>query len=242
MRKLILVSLFCLVYNILHSQKQYNYLFYVDNTVRTGALLFNEKTNTAEYIDKMENLKSTKAEGKPVFTVSVDGFNDFVYYKKNVNELNYTYELLKIPYFINDSTININWELHSDQKEIQGLNCKKATTLFRGRKWIVWYCPDIPVVYGPWKFYGLPGLIVEATEDSNRFAFVLTEILEKPTTVLPNLNLSKHKQIDLKTFDEIFHDAMNLKDLKNSRGYVIEGESFKRQGIELIYEWEEQKK
>lgn len=241
MKKYILLQLFFVFnYTLALSQKQFNYLFYVDNTVRTGVLLFHEKENTAVYIDQMDNFKQTKADEKPIFTVGVSGTNDFVYYKQNLSELKYTYELLKIPYFINDNTLSINWELTSDKKEIQGLICSKATTTFRGRNWTVWYCPGIPVVYGPWKFYGLPGLMVELTEDTNRFAFVLTEIIEVPVTSLTNLNLKKFKQVDIKTFDELFNDAMNFKSLSSSRDYVIEGEPFKRNGIELIYEWEEE--
>jgi len=239
MKKLILIFFLSLVCNTIYSQKQFNYLLYVDDTVRTGALLFNEKENNAVYIDQMNNFKK-KTEEKPTFTVNVSGDDDFVYYKQNLNELNYTYELLKIPYLINDNTLVIDWELTSDKKEIQGLICSKATTTFRGRNWTVWYCPQIPVVYGPWKFYGLPGLMMELTEDTNRFAFVLTEIIEEAVTSVKDLNLKKFKKVDLKTFDELFNDAMNFRSLSGSRDYVIEGDAFQRNGIELMFEWEKQ--
>lgn len=239
MKKLILIFFLSLVCNTIYSQKQFNYLLYVDDTVRTGALLFNEKENKAVYIDQMNNFRK-KTEEKPTFTVNVSGDDDFVYYKQNLSELKYTYELLKIPYLINDNTLSINWELTSDKKEIQGLICSKATTTFRGRNWTVWYCPQIPVVYGPWKFYGLPGLMMELTEDTNRFAFVLTEIIEEAVTSVKDLNLKKFKQVDIKTFEELFNDAMNFRSLSGSRDYVIEGEAFKRNGIELMFEWEKQ--
>lgn len=239
MKKLILIFFLSLVCNTIYSQKQFNYLLYVDDTVRTGALLFNEKENKAVYIDQMNDFRK-KTEEKPTFTVNVSGDDDFVYYKQNLSELKYTYELLKIPYLINDNTLSINWELTSDKKEIQGLICSKATTTFRGRNWTVWYCPQIPVVYGPWKFYGLPGLMVELTEDTNRFAFVLTEIIEEAVTSVRDLNLKKFKQVDIKTFEELFNDAMNFRSLSGSRDYVIEGEAFKRNGIELMFEWEKQ--
>lgn len=239
MKKLILIFFLSLVCNTIYSQKQFNYLLYVDDTVRTGALLFNEKENKAVYIDQMNDFRK-KTDEKPTFTVNVSGDEDFVYYKQNLNELNYTYELLKIPYLINDNTLVIDWELTSDKKEIQDLICSKATTTFRGRNWTVWYCPQIPVVYGPWKFYGLPGLMMELTEDTNRFAFVLTEIIEEAVTNVKDLNLKKFKQVDIKTFDELFNDAMNFRSLSGSRDYVIEGEAFKRNGIELMFEWEKQ--
>ncbi|MEG1026412.1 MAG: GLPGLI family protein [Flavobacterium sp.] len=240
MKKLLLIFLLSLVCNATYSQKQFNYLCYVDDTVRTGVLLFHEKENKAIYIDQMNNFRNSKTDEKPIFTVNVSGDKDFVYYKQNLNELNYTYELLKIPYLINDNTLTIDWKLTTDKKEIQGLICSKATTTFRGRNWTVWYYPGIPVVYGPWKFYGLPGLMVELTEDTNRFAFVLTEIIEEPVTSMENLNLKKFKQVDIKMFDELFNDAMNFRSLSGSRDYVMEGEAFKRNVIELMFEWEKQ--
>ncbi|RQE01044.1 GLPGLI family protein, partial [Prevotella intermedia] len=43
-----------------------------------------------------------------------------------------------------------------------GMECKKATTNFRGRYWEVWYTEDIPISQGPWKLCGLPGMILKA--------------------------------------------------------------------------------
>ena len=35
------------------------------------------------------------------------------------------------------------------------MECKKATTNFRGRYWEVWYTEDIPISQGPWKLCGI---------------------------------------------------------------------------------------
>lgn len=37
-----------------------------------------------------------------------------------------------------------------------------ATTIFRGRKWTVYFTEDIPLPLGPWKLGALPGLILSA--------------------------------------------------------------------------------
>ncbi|MDE6423920.1 MAG: GLPGLI family protein [Muribaculaceae bacterium] len=59
----------------------------------------------------------------------------------------------------------IDWTLTDETEEIMGHQCHKATARWRGREWNAWYS-DIPVDAGPWKFQGLPGLIlkVEDTE------------------------------------------------------------------------------
>lgn len=50
-----------------------------------------------------------------------------------------------------------DWRLTNESKIIMNLSCHKAITEFRGRKYVAWYTPDIPVGYGPRNFYGLPG-------------------------------------------------------------------------------------
>ena len=63
----------------------------------------------------------------------------------------------------------IEWSLESDTKEISGFVCYKATAVkkvvnsagvFRFPI-IAWYCPQIPLSYGPNGYGGLPGLILE---------------------------------------------------------------------------------
>jgi GLPGLI family protein len=51
-----------------------------------------------------------------------------------------------------------------------------AKGFVRGRDYTVWFAPDIPVSAGPWKLWGLPGLIVEARSDDGRVYFVLTSL------------------------------------------------------------------
>ena len=64
-----------------------------------------------------------------------------------------------------------NWELTTDTLTVLGYLCQKATTFFRGRNYEAWFTPEIPVKDGPWKLYGLPGLILKAVSDDNFFVF-----------------------------------------------------------------------
>ena len=63
---------------------------------------------------------------------------------------------------------------------------QKATTDFGGRKWTAWFTTEIPYSEGPYKFKGLPGLVVELSDSENNFQFELVKI-SKPENENPNI-------------------------------------------------------
>lgn len=73
-----------------------------------------------------------------------------------------------------------DWRLTDESKEILGLVCQKATVDFRGREWIVWFAPEIPLPVGPWLLHGLPGLILEARDVSGEVSFTATSVVDAP--------------------------------------------------------------
>ncbi len=74
-------------------------------------------------------------------------------------------------YMYKEKLCPIQWSLSNETDTVCGYVCKKATGEYGGRKWVVWYAPEIPTTYGPWKFCGLPGLVMRAydTENIHRF-------------------------------------------------------------------------
>jgi GLPGLI family protein len=65
----------------------------------------------------------------------------------------------------------VDWKISGDTATFGGLHCQKATGHFRGRDYLVWFCPDLPVHAGPWKLNGLPGVIVDARDTRNEVLF-----------------------------------------------------------------------
>lgn len=76
-------------------------------------------------------------------------------------------------YLITENITIPEWTLCEDTTSILGMECKKATTNFRGRYWEVWYTEEIPISQGPWKLCGLPGMILKA----NSPKFMLIEAI-----------------------------------------------------------------
>ena len=64
-----------------------------------------------------------------------------------------------------------DWQLLDGDSIVCGYPCHKATTIFRGRIWTVWYTLDLPYSDGPWKFCGLPGLVLYAYDSEDKFRF-----------------------------------------------------------------------
>lgn len=60
--------------------------------------------------------------------------------------------------------LKINWEILPDKEKIGEFDAQKAKTQLWGRTWYAWFSTEIPVVDGPYKFHGLPGLIVKVED------------------------------------------------------------------------------
>lgn len=78
---------------------------------------------------------------------------------------------------VSDTFGTILWQIVSSiQKEIGGFTCEKATGHFRGRDYEAWFTSDIPITSGPFKFGGLPGLILEVHSMDQRVQFLFNSI------------------------------------------------------------------
>ena len=65
----------------------------------------------------------------------------------------------------------IDWKISGDTTIFGGLHCQKAAGHFKGRDYIAWFCPDLPLHTGPWELNGLPGVIVDAHDTKNEVIF-----------------------------------------------------------------------
>ena len=69
-----------------------------------------------------------------------------------------------------DSVPAINWTfLPEESTSILGYECSKATGEFAGRRYTAWFTSELPLPYGPYKFGGLPGLILKIEDAEQQF-------------------------------------------------------------------------
>lgn len=65
----------------------------------------------------------------------------------------------------------LEWELTDSVTNVLGYECHSAVCNFRGREWTAFYTEDIPLMEGPWKLHGLPGLIMRASDKEGHYLF-----------------------------------------------------------------------
>lgn len=108
----------------------------------------------------------------PNRTASMYVFKDFEKQEQTVYD-DYSDQFAKY----NEPFQEMQWVVVADStKTILGYECLMARTAYHGRDWTAWFAPEIPVKDGPWKFTGLPGLILMASESQGIHSFTANGI------------------------------------------------------------------
>ena len=147
------------------------------------------------------------------------------------NKLNY-YDTFGDNEYQYEERTSFNWKLKPETKIIKGYKCKKATVSYGGRDWVAWYAIDLPINAGPYKFKGLPGLIIKITDTTNSYDLEVNSIKTKKYLNLKKLfhlkkenerivvNRTKYNQIRFKYKSLGFQERMNL--LNKKEGVINE--------------------
>lgn len=64
------------------------------------------------------------------------------------------------------------WQMIEETDTILGYVCQKACLTYAGRDYTAWFTTEIPINDGPWKFWGLPGLILKVVDKEEQFEWV----------------------------------------------------------------------
>lgn len=102
----------------------------------------------------------------------------------------------------------IDWKISSEKQKIGEWNTQKAETEFGGRKWAAWFTSDIPIQDGPYKFHGLPGLIVKLEDQSKSHVFNL-QAVKNLTEIPKDVFGEKEILINQKQYDKLVKEYEN---------------------------------
>ncbi|GAA4164777.1 hypothetical protein GCM10022217_35930 [Chryseobacterium ginsenosidimutans] len=136
-------------------------VFYSENRIKRDSIMqatFQSGGARSFNRDQMENLRSNIN-----YSIEKDKKNQKTTFKDRIGRDVYTYE----------EDRPLNWKISSETTKIGEYKVQKAETDFGGRKWTAWFTTDLPYQDGPYKFGGLPGLIIKAEDDKGEYSFDL---------------------------------------------------------------------
>ena len=102
------------------------------------------------------------------------GFFQFYLYKDYKEEkITVRDNISTYAFYYEDELKPQDWTILEDTMTILDYPCQKAICSWRGRDWVAWFAPDIPINEGPFKFYGLPGLIMKLEDTESHYSFTM---------------------------------------------------------------------
>ena len=101
------------------------------------------------------------------------------------------------------------WTETGRTKEIHGLTCKEAICSFRGRDYVAYYSPDIPLRYGPDVFGGLPGLIMELQDGNSEYIWSLQSFEPCDYDHVITINLKDLKELSRDKYRDVEQNFRN---------------------------------
>ncbi len=103
----------------------------------------------------------------------------------------------------------MNWKISPEKSKIGEWNVQKAETDFAGRHWTAWFSAEIPIQDGPYKFHGLPGLIVKIDDQTGAHKMELKGIKNIQGELNINVWDAKEIAINNKQFQKIIKEYEN---------------------------------
>lgn len=205
----------------------YYHFFHIRDTTNTGVLweedfqmAFNSQQSVYTSSTKMmqDSIQMAKIEaaiksGSSTMDMGVllRTTNDNIYIDEKESTLYINKNFNQNGYLIKEALEKINWIIEQETQKILSYTCQKATGTYKGRTYTAWFTTDIPAGFGPWKLHGLPGLILEAYDASQRIKFTCTKVVTNGK-IPTSLSLELPKEATLTTLSEFSQMEKAYKD------------------------------
>ena len=217
--------------------------------VKKGTLIIKGNSQESLFIVESGNSEKNGAEliAEKKIAYRVGAKTTFFNYFNNLNqELLSKKQIVYHTYLIKEKIPQMHWVLGDEEKKVGANVLKKATTVFRGRTFIAWYSLDYPIKFGPWKFNGLPGLIFEIYDETDRYRWQLKNISQnnyldyfeilKNTKGLDTISMKEYADL---RYNKDFASRIKSKMPRDVNVISVRTTRPPRNGIEILFEWEE---
>lgn len=117
----------------------------------------------------------------------------------------------------------MEWAIVEDSTAtILDYDCIMAESNYHGRHWRVWFTPEIPLPFGPWKLHGLPGLILKG-EANGGFSFTATGLGQTDRKITPMYLSEDYNKVDRKkALENTEYYTNNLESIMNAKGQSVQ--------------------
>ncbi len=133
------------------------------------------------YIDSLS--KAIEAQGgiQNVKSINISKSNmgsgaSYEVYKFSDGKIKFQQRLQRNNFGYEEDMSGLSWNVTDTIEKYGQYNCQLAKTSYGGRNWNALFTTEIPVNNGPYKFSGLPGLIVKMWDDKEQCLFELAEV------------------------------------------------------------------
>lgn len=139
--------------------------FYAENRVKRDSLIQRMRATRSFDRSSMENFRSNVE-----YIIQKKYASGEIIFKDRIGRDQYTYT----------ETQPMTWKILPETINIGEYKTQKAETSYGGRKWTAWFTMDLPYQDGPYKFSGLPGLIVKLQDAKGDYEFDLQQVKKIP--------------------------------------------------------------
>ncbi|KMQ61280.1 hypothetical protein ACM39_17850 [Chryseobacterium sp. FH2] len=116
----------------------------------------------------------------------------------------------------------ISWKIDNEKKKIGEFNCQRAFCVINNRKFEAWFTNEIPLNDGPYRFKGLPGLIVQVYDEKKYFVFTLEGIKKQNiTTEIPKNVINTTHENFIKERGEFYNDPVGKAKLYMGNNVIL---------------------
>jgi len=142
------------------------------------------------------------------------------------------------------------WKIQQEKSKLFNYNVQKAETDFGSRKWIAWFTNEIPISDGPYKFFGLPGLILKISDSEENFIFEIKGLTKEQYNIEGRNAYDSKVNLTPKKWDVFWKKYRedpsmifaNLNSPNNTFTYVYHGLSVDSKEAKEIYNKTEREK
>ncbi len=133
----------------------------------------------------------------------MSALNFYIFKKQNSAQVSFTEKIVKDNYRYIQDIDDLNWEILPETKEVAGFVAQKAKASFSGRHYTAWFTTEIPISEGPYKFRGLPGLILKISDNNDYYNFKLNGFKELNDEISIEFEPEDYLEVSREKFLEI---------------------------------------